>query len=57
MICVGAVEFGSYIFSDLELLVVGKFLLSFLDVGFFNVLKGYRVYGAYSYISEIVRIN
>jgi hypothetical protein len=44
MICLGAVELGSYIFSDLELLVEGKFLLSFLDIGFFNVFRGFRVY-------------
>jgi hypothetical protein len=38
MICLGAVELGSYIFSDLELLGEGNFLLSFLDIGLFNVL-------------------
>jgi hypothetical protein len=42
-ICLGVVELGSYIFSDLELLVEGKFLLCFLDIGLFNVFRGFRV--------------
>jgi hypothetical protein len=39
----GIVELGNYIFLDLELLVEGKFLLCFLDIGLFNVLRGFRV--------------
>jgi hypothetical protein len=44
-ICLGVVELGSYIFSDLELLVEGKFFLCFLDIGLFNVFKGFKVLG------------
>jgi hypothetical protein len=41
----GVVELGSSIFLDLELLVEGKFLFYFLNIGLFNVFRGFKVLG------------
>jgi hypothetical protein len=34
-----------------------EFLLCFLDIGLFNVLRGFKVYWTFNYISKLVRIN